>query len=184
MHAHMTKATWLSSAGLHMNSSDISAGMVTGIFMRHTLDTREYTLGNKKNHTISTLISTPDHPVYVKNKKAFIPIDTVPSYDELSNKNIHILCREHRLSHCRIPYHSQELTEVYNIEVHKKHTCFVGNEPILVHNICRLTPQEIYSHITENHPAQAGMIKRKSWSLSEQGIPVYNNFFLSTLILH
>ena len=155
--AHMTKIILPHSMKFRMKLSDMPAGIVTGIFFRHGL-TREYRLENIKNHIISTLIATSDHPVYVKNKKAFLPIDTIMPDDQLSNRYVHFLRR--RSGRCEITHHSHQLTAVYNIEVHKNHTYFVGNDRILVHNACKFTPQEIYYYFKERDYLSNRTVKR------------------------
>ena len=149
IHAHMVTVMLPRSMASGMNSSGIPAGIITGIFLKHTLDVRQYTLENTKSHIRSTLTVTPEHPVYVNNKKAFIPIDSVTSHDQLSSKNVHLLCQEPGL--CGIPYHPGGPTGVYNIEVHKKHTYFVGSEYTLAHNICGMTAQDVYLHLTKKN---------------------------------
>ena len=146
IHAHMITVMLPRSMASGINYSDIPAGIITGIFLKHTLNIRKYTLENTKNHIRSTLTATPEHPVYVKNKKAFIPIDKVAFHDQLSNKNVRLLCQES--GHCGTSYHPGEPTRVYNLEVYKKHTYFVGSEYILAHNICGMTAQDVYFYFT------------------------------------
>ena len=142
IHTHMTKTVLPHGNTFNMNLS----GRVTGIFFRHTRNAKEYKFRNIKDHTVSSIIMTPEHPVFIKNKQTFIPIGAVSFYDTLSNKNLHLLCQEGQRGDCGIPYHPQKLEEVYNIEIYKNHTYVVGKEKILVHNICHPTPQELYAH--------------------------------------
>ena len=157
IHAQMTKIILPHSVQFRTKSSDMPAGTVTGIFFQHGL-TREYRLENIKSHIVSTLTATPDHPVYVKNKKAFLPIDTITPDDQLSNRYVHFL--HGRSGYGGINHRSHQLTAVYNIEVYKNHTYFVGNDRILVHNICKFTLQEIYYYFKERGCLSNRIVKR------------------------
>ena len=110
--------------------------MVTGLFMRHTFDVKNYTFITKKTNKISKMNVTSNHLFYVKNKNIFIPISQVSSEDLLINKTGDLISLAVAGSHIK---HSSYLDNnkpivVYNLELSTRHTYFVGEQYILVHN--------------------------------------------------
>ena len=144
-HAHIEEIT---ISHINTSESTMPAGMVTGIFSRYVLDTAIYAFLNMKTGVHSSLIVTPNHPFYVKNKQTFIPIDKVSLHDRLVNDSgdkVQLFSadsgnhgKKHSLS--SIP------VRVYNMELHQKHIYFAGAERIMVHNICTLTHQQVYDY--------------------------------------
>ena len=124
---------------------------VTGVFERHAMNIKKYTLKNTKTEKIITIHSTPDHLVYVKNKAAFIPMNLLSSTDELLNnagQRIKLICSTRHTGHCGVSLNNTAPTLIYNLEIDKNHTYFVSKLKLLVHNECQLT-EDLYSEIPE-----------------------------------
>ena len=129
--------------------SGASSAMVTGIFSRYVLNVREYIFQNVETGIRSTVIATPAHRFYVKNKKAFIPIGRVSFQDNLlnsSNQILRLLCPKLYSGLCEKSVNFNLPVKVYNMEIDKKHTYFVGAEHIMVHNVCKLTAVDVYDY--------------------------------------
>ena len=123
----------------HIEYSD-SVRPVTGVFIRHVTNVRKYLLKNSRTGRISAVNATPEHRFYVSNRQAFIPITEVSLSDKLitdTGEEVRIITgttdREKRWSH-ENGYYSEILKTVYNLEVSKKHTYFVGDLRVFVHN--------------------------------------------------
>ena len=114
---------------------------VMGIFERHEINIKTYTFKNTKTGRVISIHATPGHPVYVKNKASFIPMDLLSSTDELLNSSgqrIRLLCSAGHTEHCGVLRNSMVPKPVYNLEIEKKHAYFVSNINLLVHNNCLL----------------------------------------------
>ena len=126
-------------------TKDTKAQVVTGTFIRHVNDVRQYQFKNRATEQISRLWSTPNHPFYVKNRGVFIPVEEISSEDEMIQKDGQILKMIHSGSHrihSRIPAEGG-VVPVYNLEISGKHTYFVGQDFILVHNPCKIKPKRL-----------------------------------------
>ena len=128
--------------------SGISSAMVTGIFSKYVWDAREYIFQNMETGIRSTVMATPTHRFYVKNKKAFIPIGSISSEDNLvnsSNQRVRLLFSKLSSGFPGKSVNFNVPVKVYNMEIDKKHTYFAGAEHIMVHNVCKLTYKDIYN---------------------------------------
>ena len=107
---------------------------VTGIFIHQVKHLKTWHFVDQSNH-ITFLNATDNHPFYVKNLHAFLPIkDITPQMPlDANGQTIHLLCHG-ALNHCGKPYDSGRAVYVYNIEVGDRHVYRVGSEGILVHN--------------------------------------------------
>ena len=129
---------------LIVNSQKLLAGkgvnMVTGLFVQHAVNVRRYTFKEIKTGKTGTINATANHPFYVKNRSAFIPIEKVTDSDNLiteTGQSVKLICSENRKDHCGIPYGDGQPQPVYNLQIANRHTYFVGKDhKILVHN-CR-----------------------------------------------
>ena len=110
--------------------------MVTGLFMRHTFDVKNYTFITKKTNKISKMNITSNHLFYVKNKNIFIPISHVSSKDLLINKAGELISLAVTDSHVKQSSYldNNKPIIVYNFELSTRHTYFVGEQYILAHN--------------------------------------------------
>ena len=117
-------------------------GKVTGQFERHTVNVKKYTFRNMKTGKTTTVNATPEHPVYVKNRAAFIPMDLLRATDQLLNsagQEIRLICPGNRIQRCGELLDNNIPLPVYNLEVDHHHTYFVSSISLLVHNVCELT---------------------------------------------
>ena len=138
VHGYIKKIQSISLNGFPLYGEDIKAGTVTGRFIRHVNDVREYQFKNTKTGQISRLRSTPNHPFYAKNRGGFIPVEEISSEDEMLQKDGQIMkmnCSAFQGSHCGTRS-KDSIVPVYNLEVAQKHTYFVGRDFVLVHNSC------------------------------------------------
>ena len=118
----------------------ISAGteVVTGIFLRHSMNVRTYTFESISTGQTSEINATPEHLFYVKNRHAWIPLYKITSDMVLTdnhNHSVKLHCFYHRQGYCGVPLRPGEVTVIHNLEVHKKHVYFAGRQSLLVHNI-------------------------------------------------
>ena len=116
-----------------------AGGKITGIFVRHTMNVRKYTVQDEKSREISAINSTPYHKFYMKNKKSFVSVSQFSSKDILLSYNGNtsvLLCYADRHNNCSKSFHRNKLLSVYNLEVYPHHTYFVGKQRILAHNCC------------------------------------------------
>ena len=114
---------------------------VTGQFERHTINIKKYTFRNMETGKITTVNATPEHPVYVKNRAIFVPMDLLLTTDHLlssADQEIRLICRGNRMQHCGESLHDSIPLPVYNLEINHNHTYFVSDIRLLVHNICDL----------------------------------------------
>ena len=110
--------------------------MVTGLFMRHTFDIKNYTFITKKTNKISRMNITSNHLFYTKNKNMFIPISQISSEDLLINKtggSISLTVPDSDVKQSSYLDNNKPIV-VYNLEISMRHTYFVGEQYILVHN--------------------------------------------------
>ena len=177
-HAHIEEVT---ISHINTSESTMPAEMVTGIFSRYVLNTAIYTFLNMETGVHSRLIVTPNHPFYVKNKQAFIPIGTVSLRDRLVNDSgdeVQLLFSAYSGNHDKKHALSRVPVRVYNIELHQKHIYFAGAEHIMVHNVCTLTHQELYEHFNrqefflEKALYQPADMPRHSLSTIQLTVPV------------
>ena len=139
-----TDAHIISIKPVTVNSQKLLTGkgtnMVTGLFVQHAVNVRRYTFKDVKTGKTGTINATTNHPFYVKNRFAFIPIEKVTDSDNLiteTGQSVKLICSENRKDHCGIPYGEGQPQPVYNLQIAHRHTYFVGKDyKILVHN-CR-----------------------------------------------
>ena len=127
------------SVNNHIKHSD-SVRPITGVFIRHVTSVRKYLLKNSRTGRISAVNATPEHRFYVSNRQAFIPIAEVSLSDRLitdTGEEVRIIAdvkgRERKQQHNKGHY-SKRLKTVYNLEVSEKHTYFVSDLRVFVHN--------------------------------------------------
>ena len=150
IHAHMQK---IAGDAVHADLTPITAGTVTGLSLRHVLNTSEYTFQNRQTGIRSTLIATPEHPFFEVNSREFIPVGMLSSHHRLlndTNQKIQILCPGYHIDHCGKRINPIEPVRVYNMELHQTHSYFVSAARIMVHNVCKLTHQEVFQYFNEN----------------------------------
>ena len=154
------------SSGIKLSGA--SSAMVTGIFSRYVLNVREYIFQNVETGIRSTVMATPTHRFYVKNKKSFIPIGRVSFQDYLlnsSNQILRLLFSKLYSGSCRKSVDFNLPVKVYNMEIDKKHTYFVGAEHIMVHNVCKLTYKEIYDYFKDSRRVDEVLIEKDIYSV-------------------
>ena len=120
-----------------INSYSENTGIVTGIFLHHSADVKTYTFKSSINGRLSKVNATPDHPFYVENIHAWMPLNKITSAMVLIDNHKHpisLQCPDDRQDHCGAFSHSGKINKVYNIEVYKKHTYYVGKQLLFVHN--------------------------------------------------
>ena len=152
IHAHMQKIT---GDAVHADLTPITAGTVTGLFLRHVMNINEYTFENRQTGIRSTLIATPEHPFFEVNSREFIPVGMLSSHHRLlndTNQKIQILCPGYHIDHCGKRINPIEPVRVYNMELHQTHSYFVSAARIMVHNVCKLTHQEVFQYFNESNP--------------------------------
>ena len=114
---------------------------VTGQFERHTANVKKYTFRNMKTGKTTTVNATSEHPVYVKNRAAFIPMNLLRVTDQLLNsagQEIRLICPGNRMQRCGELLHNHIPLPVYSLEIDHHHTYFVSSIRLLVHNTCEL----------------------------------------------
>ena len=125
--------------------SKMDSRPVISTFKRYAPVVKTYTFQDLTSGKMSTINATPNHPFYVKNKDAFIPIENVVPTDKLVNSSgqtIKLICDKGTSSHCGKLYNiGGKPIPVYNLEVYQRHVYFVGNESILVHNVYSCTEE-------------------------------------------
>ena len=107
---------------------------VTGIFVHRVKNVKTWYFVDEKQH-ITTLNATDNHPFYIRNLHAFLPVKEITPEMLLyaGGRNLHLLCHG-KPGHCGRPFHSGRAVYVYNVEVKKRHIYYVGKENVLVHN--------------------------------------------------
>ena len=142
------------------HGENVKAGVVTGRFVRHVADVRKYQFKNKATGQITWLWSTPNHPFYVKNRGGFISVEAISPEDEMLQKDgqvMKMICSTPHGASCGM-HNGESMVSVYNLEIAQKHTYFVGQDFILVHNQCRrnlgvrdsIPAQERFSWLAKN----------------------------------
>ena len=143
-----TDAHIISIKPVAINSQKLLTGkdtnMVTGLFVQHAVNVRRYTFKDVKTGKTGTINATTNHPFYVKNRSAFIPIEKVTYSDNLiteTGQSVKLICQENRKDHCGVAYGNGQPLPVYNLQIAHRHTYFVGkNYKILVHNCTKKKP--------------------------------------------
>ena len=110
---------------------------VTGKFIRYAPEVNHYIIKDKQTNMTSAVDATPNHPFYVINKHAFVPISKVLSSDSLvtlSNHEAHLTYPDGSNYLYSINRKKNKLIRVYNVEAEKKHVYFISKLNILVHN--------------------------------------------------
>ena len=139
--------------------------LVSVLFIRHALNVKVYQFKNMITGSISTIKATDNHPFYLENKKAFVPIGCVSSSDRLitaTGQAVKLVCPENGKKHCGTPYKNNKPVVVFNMEVNQKHTYFVGNNShILVHNCEGKVKDAITNaHIDKTQAVRLGFYKK------------------------
>ena len=131
---------------------------VTAIFITHSLKVRQYQFINTNTGTISSIRATYDHPFYLEDRKIFVPVSQISPVNNLINNKhelIKIICPENIITHCgTVKGYLPFPTQVYNLEVYKKHAFYAGGENLFVHN-CTLS----YNHHATNVGFEYVMVK-------------------------
>ena len=126
------------AARLHkVASSSVSTGIVTGVFLRHSMDVRTYTFQSLTTGRLSKINATPEHPFYVTNLHTWMPLYKItPSMllTDNHNNSAMLRCRGDRQYHCGVSLYPRKIRTVYNLEVYKKHAYHVGRLFLLAHN--------------------------------------------------
>ena len=137
---------------------------VTGLFIHQVKSVKTWRFVDEHHHAI-TLNATDNHPFYVKNLHAFLPIKDISSKMLLDagSHTLHLLC--HDVLHCGKDFHSIKPVYVYNIEVGNRHVYRVGSEGVLVHN-CAVTAGGNRKKVTfsqENFRRHEVVDKENNW---------------------
>ena len=139
---------------------------IIGIYIHKTKDVQTYRFTDKQGH-LSLIHSTSNHPFYVKNLHAYIPIGQVTNTMQLTGKHneiIHLACSKSKYMRCGTPYHNKrKIMTVYNIEVYQQHYYRVGINAIKVHNDCTLLKQAFGEDLFEgliNEPKEINIGKK------------------------
>ena len=132
---------------LHENKS-----FITAVFVLHTPYIRQYSFKSIANGEVSKINVTPEHLFYAVNRKAFVPISEITAADRLitdAGNEVRLLCRGSWRHRCSQPRWPMQIKRVYNLEVYREHTYFVGSLHLYVHNICQLakTLQTSINHL-------------------------------------
>ena len=151
-----TTAHIVSIKPVAVNSKKLLTGkgtnMVTGLFVQHAVNVRRYTFKDVTTGKKDTINATANHPFYVKNRSAFMPIEKVTSSDNLiteTGQSVMLICSGNRKDHCGVAYGNDQPLPVYNVQIAHRHTYFVGeNHRILVHN-CTKTNKEVLAILRE-----------------------------------
>ena len=151
IHAQITAIYPIKSGNQQHFSHNGQTKIVTGQFERHTVNVKKYTFINIETGKTITVNATPEHPVYVKNRAAFVPMDLLLTTDYLLNSaghEIRLICPKNRIQHCGISLNNNIPLPVYNLEIDHNHTYFVSDIRLLVHNICELA-KKLHEKIPE-----------------------------------
>ena len=85
VHAHITGVKEYTQ--VMKNTITPDSNHVTGKFIRYAPEVNRYTVKDKQTNMTSAVDATPNHPFYVKNKHAFVPISKVLSSDSLVSRS-------------------------------------------------------------------------------------------------
>ena len=166
----------------HLQTSAI--GVVTGVFISHVISVNTYTVKNSQTGLTSLIHATPEHRFYVVNRHAFIPIKDIASTDRLEDsegRDMQLICGADRNNHCGTSYNTGIPTEVFNMEVHGRHTYFVGSTNVLVHNMCNDNlPESPDKGRGTPTPAKGAIESARTVKdcISQESIPVDTAFYL------
>ena len=150
IHAYITSVVNKPLADMTAKKKYSKVGKITGLFIRHAINVKQYTFKNKKTGQISYVNTTPSHQFYLGNKKTFRSISQFSDMDTLLSYNgdiLMLLCNGSRHNHCGEPLPYNKLISVYNLEVSLLHTYYVGRQQILVHNTCWPSGAKRYNQI-------------------------------------
>ena len=156
----------------------INANRVTGVFIRHAVNVKKYNFKEEKTGRIITVNVTGNHRFYVKNKQAFIPVKEISPSDKMitaTGNTVSVICHTDKSNDCGRPYLSEHLPLVYNMEVNHRHTYFIGNEGILVHNSCSRTRRKIYYDKEKKKLKYHGGVNKLTKKLDGHGVLYYEN---------
>ena len=141
--------------------SKIDARPVIGTFKRYAPVVKTYRFKDVTTGEISSINATPNHPFYVKNKGQFMPIDDIAPTDKLVNSSgqtIKLICNNGQTSYCGNLYNIDgKPVAVYNLEVYQEHVYYVGDDGILVHNVCS---KGAWGSVADD-PENKGMVIKK-----------------------
>ena len=139
IHAHIASIKPVNLNFRHVHGAE-NRPLVKALFIRHALNVKIYQFKNLRTGSISTIKATDNHPFYLENKRAFIPIGRVSSSDRLitaTGQAVKLVCPGGRKKHCGAASANTSPVLVYNMEIYSKHTYFVGaGSQMLVHNGC------------------------------------------------
>ena len=136
--AHMNHVTPFIPGLFKEDSDNTNTQLVTGVFKRHSVDSKLYIFQNLRTGKLSSIHVTPKHPFYSKSRQGFLPLKNVTAKDILMTGNS---------DNVKLVYSGRNIRTtgdnsagiprlVYNMEVKKKHIYFVGRDKIMVHNTC------------------------------------------------
>ena len=136
--AHITNVTPFISGSFKTNSYNESTELVTGVFKRHSFNVSKYTFKNVNTGKTSSLLATSNHRFYLKNRRNFLAIKNITKKDTLITSDGNSVKRVYSDKNTGITDNDKTNSPalVYNLEIQKKHTYFVGYDRILVHNFC------------------------------------------------
>ena len=135
--AHIESVSSIANNILPVSSDSAGTEVVTGIFLRHSINVITYTFQSMLTGQLSKINATPEHLFYVKNRHAWIPLYKITAGMILTdnhNQPIRLLCPDDQRGHCGMPLYPGKITTIYNLEVYKKHVYFAGRQALLVHN--------------------------------------------------
>ena len=194
VHGHI-KAVEPAPEDFNMHHTDNKRfSMVSGVFLTWAPVIKRYLFKDLQTGLTAGVKATPNHRFYVKNKHAFIAIDTVSSADELitsSGHKVKLLCSPGRRNHCGDPVNSGMPAMVYNLEVNRSHRYFVSGSEVLVHNGCESDACECSNCDSHGFPVKVydnnrliyfGQIKNKIFhgfgtTYYENGLPEYSGYW-------
>ena len=175
-------SSYLPSASELYAKRSTTTDIVTGTFIRHATSVRKYRFKDKKTGHIMTVNVTDNHRFYTINKGAFIPIKAISPTDRLitaTGNTVKLLCLENQLHDCGQADRLQQPTQVYNLEVRQRHTYFVNDTAILVHNACAQQPEKLYYDQDKTRVRYDGHINPTTNKAEDYGILYYYNRFKS-----
>ena len=159
--AHITSVIPFISGSLKTSSYNKDTELVTGIFKRHLFNVYQYTFKNIDTEKLSSLLATSNHRFYLKNRQVFLAIKNITKKDTLITSDGNSVKRVYSDENTVITDSDKtnSPTLVYNLEIEKKHSYFVGSDNILVHNICKCgtcgeelqDPNAARDHMTNIH---------------------------------
>ena len=141
---HYVKAKITAIASIPANKMQLhdmqnkNTDQTTAIFIRHATNIKKYRFKEESTGRIITVNATDNHLFYVKNKHDFVPVKDISRIDKLITQTggyIRLLCSDNKWHNCG--YKTAQFaqpTPVYNLEINQRHTYFVTDIAILVHN--------------------------------------------------